>query len=318
MNFTDLILLLIVIASIWVSVQRGFILSSLALLTWTGSLAAGFLFYAPLSAILLKIIPSLTIWAPPLAFLTITVLVRFLIDNLSFRLLSTIKPEAHENVINKAAGIIPGAINGLIWAAFFAVFLLLMPFNNSLSKSIREGELAEPLSDKAAWLQGKLSPVFSEALLKVTPKNEVEISKEKSVDLPFSVKAPKTRTDLEAEMLVLVNNERAKLKLKPLKADTAIAVVARLHSRDMFARSYFSHYTPEGLDPFDRMRKGNIRFLTAGENLAIAQTLQMAHKGLMESPGHRANILNPAYGRLGIGVLDGGIYGLMITQNFRN
>lgn len=38
----------------------------------------------------------------------------------------------------------------------------------------------------------------------------------------------------------------------------------------------------------------------------------------MESPGHRANILNPEFGRLGIGILDGGIYGLMITQNFRN
>jgi uncharacterized protein YkwD len=66
------------------------------------------------------------------------------------------------------------------------------------------------------------------------------------------------------------------------------------------------------------MKKGKIVFLTAGENIALAQTLSVAHTGLMNSPGHRANILNPAYGRLGIGILDGGIYGLMITQNFRN
>jgi uncharacterized protein YkwD len=66
------------------------------------------------------------------------------------------------------------------------------------------------------------------------------------------------------------------------------------------------------------MKKGKIIFLTAGENIALAQTLAVAHTGLMNSPGHRANILNPAYGRLGIGILDGGIYGLMITQNFRN
>ena len=71
-------------------------------------------------------------------------------------------------------------------------------------------------------------------------------------------------------------------------------------------------------DPFDRMRKEGVRFVTAGENLALAQTLIMAHKGLMNSPGHRANILHKSFGRLGIGVLDGGIYGLMITQNFRN
>jgi uncharacterized protein YkwD len=61
-----------------------------------------------------------------------------------------------------------------------------------------------------------------------------------------------------------------------------------------------------------------VRFLAAGENLAYAHTLQIAHTGLMNSPGHRANILRKQFGRLGIGILDGGIHGLMITQNFRN
>jgi uncharacterized protein YkwD len=106
--------------------------------------------------------------------------------------------------------------------------------------------------------------------------------------------------------------------LKPLKPDPEIQVVARKHSADMFARGYFSHINPNGEDPFDRMRKGGIRFLAAGENLALAQTLTIAHNGLMNSPGHRANILQPAFGRLGIGILNSGIHGLMITQNFRN
>jgi uncharacterized protein YkwD len=86
----------------------------------------------------------------------------------------------------------------------------------------------------------------------------------------------------------------------------------------MFARGYFSHITPEGLSPFDRMKKLKVRFLAAGENLALGQTLNICHRGLMNSPGHRANILNRAFGRVGIGILDGGFYGLMITQNFRN
>ena len=119
-------------------------------------------------------------------------------------------------------------------------------------------------------------------------------------------------------MLILVNKERAAKGLKPVKADEELAKVARKHSMDMFVRGYFSHYTPEGKNPFDRMKKDNIVFLTAGENLALSQTLDMAHDGLMKSPGHRANILHPTFGRLGIGILDGGIYGLMITQNFRN
>ena len=84
---------------------------------------------------------------------------------------------------------------------------------------------------------------------------------------------------------------------------------------DMFARGYFAHDTPEGRDPFDRIRAGGVRFLTAGENLALARSVQIAHTGLMNSPGHRANILRPEFGRVGIGIMDGGMRGLMVTQN---
>ena len=87
-----------------------------------------------------------------------------------------------------------------------------------------------------------------------------------------------------------------------------------LHTLDL----ELGNETPERLSPFDRMKKHKIRFLAAGENLALGQTLNICHRGLMNSPGHRANILNPAFGRVGIGILDGGIYGLMITQSFRN
>jgi uncharacterized protein YkwD len=86
----------------------------------------------------------------------------------------------------------------------------------------------------------------------------------------------------------------------------------------MLARGYFSHVTPDGKDPFDRLRAEGVRFLNAGENLALARNLAMAHQGLMDSPGHRANILRPQFGRVGIGIVDAGRYGLMVTQNFRN
>jgi uncharacterized protein YkwD len=86
----------------------------------------------------------------------------------------------------------------------------------------------------------------------------------------------------------------------------------------MLARGYFSHYTPEGKDPFERIREGGVSFRTAGENLAFAPTVKIAHTGLMNSPGHRANILRSSFGRVGIGILDGGRRGLMVTQNFRN
>jgi uncharacterized protein YkwD len=119
-------------------------------------------------------------------------------------------------------------------------------------------------------------------------------------------------------MLELINVERQAHGLQPLQADPEATDVARAHSRDMFARGYFSHLAPDGADPCARLRRAGVSFRAAGENLALARTLAMAHRGLMDSPGHRANILRPAFGRVGIGILDGGRHGLMVTQVFRN
>src|SRR5690606_22274952 len=114
-----------------------------------------------------------------------------------------------------------------------------------------------------------------------------------SIALPMRVDDPRPRPDLEERMLELVNAERASAGLSPLEPDPALVPVARAHSKDMFARGYFSHYSPEGEDLTDRLREYEVRFLTAGENLALAPTLVGAHQGLMRSPGHRANILRP-------------------------
>ena len=141
---------------------------------------------------------------------------------------------------------------------------------------------------------------------------------EGTLELGFHVTNGKVNQPLEAQMLILVNKERTSRGLKALKLNVAARAVARAHSQDMFARGYFSHVTPEGLDPFQRMTAAGITYTAAGENLALAPTLQLAHNGLMNSPGHRANILSPNYTTVGIGIIDGGRYGLMITQDFTN
>ncbi len=66
------------------------------------------------------------------------------------------------------------------------------------------------------------------------------------------------------------------------------------------------------------MQAGGVSFILAGENLAVAPTISIAHKGLMDSPGHRENILRPQFHRVGIGAARGGRYGIMFTQNFAN
>jgi uncharacterized protein YkwD len=136
--------------------------------------------------------------------------------------------------------------------------------------------------------------------------------------LNFRVKQPVVRPDLEEEMLGMINKERAKEGLNPMVADAELTEIARRHSTDMFNRGYFSHYTPEKVSPFDRMKESNITYIKAGENLSMAPTLASSHRGLMKSPGHRDNIMKPVFTRVGIGIMDGGRYGIMVTQDFTN
>jgi uncharacterized protein YkwD len=317
MNYIDLILLAIIAIITWLDFKRGFIESSLLLISWVGSLVIAFWAYPDLSKIFHRFIPSVDFWTEPLSFILILVISRGILARAASWVIDQVPDKTHHHIINKVFGIAPGIVNGLIWSALLATIFLMMPLTR-ISEATSDSKFSESLITRVSWLEARLAPIFSEALNKTVHKTTANDDTHGTVKLSFTVKHPRERSDIAAEMLILVNKERSKHGLKILKADPAMAAVALKHCADMFARGYFSHYTPEGLNPFDRMHRENVRFFTAGENLALSQTLQMAHTGLMNSPGHRANILNSSFGRLGIGVLDGGIYGLMITQNFRN
>ncbi|MBE3588264.1 MAG: sporulation protein [Thermoanaerobacteraceae bacterium] len=120
----------------------------------------------------------------------------------------------------------------------------------------------------------------------------------------------------EQQMVDLVNRERAKNGLAPLKVDPDLVKVARLKAEDMVKNNYFSHTSPTYGSPFDMLHQFGISYSYAGENLAGAPTVESAHTNLMNSPGHRANILNPNFTRIGIGVVAGSPYGKIFVQEF--
>lgn len=318
MNLIDLFIILIVCLCIWSGWKKGFTAGVLELIPWLGSLLAGFFFYKYSAAFLVKIFPNLGVWLYPLAFIVTVIIFRIILSFIISSIFKVIPGQAHTNIFNKILGVIPGFINGIIYTVIIVALLLSLPLFDGLSAKTRDSKIASNVATQVEWLDEKLSPVFDEAVKKTMSKLTVEPGSKETVNLHFTVKNPTVRSDLEAQMLDLVNEERKKVGLQPLKEDPELTMVARAHSQDMFARGYFSHYTPEGKDPFDRMREAHVKFITAGENLALGQTLSICHRGLMNSPGHRANILYPNFGRVGIGILDGGMYGLMISQEFRN
>lgn len=114
-------------------------------------------------------------------------------------------------------------------------------------------------------------------------------------------------TSTEAAVLVLANEARASTGAGPLTCDVLMTSVARAHSQDMCDRGYFSHTALDGRSPFDRMSDAGVRFGTAGENIAQGQRgADEVHTAWMNSAGHRMNILNGAYRRIGVGLAECG------------
>lgn len=118
----------------------------------------------------------------------------------------------------------------------------------------------------------------------------------------------------EQEVARLVNEERAKAGLAPLTLDAELSRVARMKSQDMHDRGYFDHNSPTYGTPFQLMKSQGIAYRTAGENIAMGyRTPEAVVRAWMDSPGHRANILNASYTKLGVGYVADGNYW---TQHF--
>lgn len=320
-NWIDVLLVFLVLFGAFAGWLRGFVLSALDLVRWAVGLLCGLWLYELLARLLEPVTNLTETWSFPLAFLILFFAASISVGWFGRRLLKCLPKDFHQSRVNRLFGILPGSFNGLLTAAIASALLLAAPFDdNRLTEMTDNSSLANRFGAAAEQVEVIFQPIFSRAVEDIVNRqmSPVRTESNESVELPFKVENVKPLPELEAKMLELVNQERAKENLKPLAADPELTEVARRHSADMFARGYFAHQTPENLSPFDRMRSAKVRFLTAGENLALAPTLDIAHTGLMNSPGHRANILKPQFGRLGIGVVDGGRRGLMITQNFRN
>lgn len=119
-----------------------------------------------------------------------------------------------------------------------------------------------------------------------------------------------TQAALAEQVLTLVNQERAKVGAPPLAFDQQATDAAKVHSEDMRIRNYFNHVSPEGFAPADRLIAVKASgYTSTGENIALGQTsAAQVMQDWMNSAGHRANILNPEFTHLGVGVAEPGPY----------
>ncbi|MBD2206238.1 CAP domain-containing protein [Calothrix sp. FACHB-1219] len=117
------------------------------------------------------------------------------------------------------------------------------------------------------------------------------------------------------QVLDIVNNERSRVGLSPLRLHSQLTAAAQAHSNDMARNNFMSHTGSDGSSPFDRMKRYGYNYRQAAENVASGYSSpQDVMRGWMNSSGHRANILNPNYRDIGIGYANGNQ--LYWTQTF--
>lgn len=141
-----------------------------------------------------------------------------------------------------------------------------------------------------------------------TPGKDVQAPRD-VIDAPIqpdqkvTIPANDSLTGYEEEVLKLTNQERQNAGLSPCAGNDAnLNRSAKAKSEDMATQNYFSHESPTYGDPFAMMRNFGVQYQSAGENIAKGQpTPQEVVTAWMNSPGHRANIMNGSYTHLGVG-----------------
>lgn len=138
-----------------------------------------------------------------------------------------------------------------------------------------------------------------------------------NVTPPATIKSPEGIPAEEQWMVAKVNQERTSRGLNPLQVDPSLTELARKKSQDIVVNNYFAHQSPTYGSPSAMVTAAGIKYWMCGENLAKAGSVETAHQLLMDSSGHRANILNKDYTHIGIGIVpQKSGQGVVVTQLF--
>ncbi|OGY23880.1 MAG: hypothetical protein A2172_05085 [Candidatus Woykebacteria bacterium RBG_13_40_15] len=323
-NFIDIVVLFFALYFVWQGYHTGFIGGILNIVSTIASFTAAIIFYPPLASFLGKTFNWSDNLSLVISFFSILIFFEVILGFLLNRLYAFVAPvyKKIQNFIlaDKILGVFPSLLTGLFLVSLFLLLPLILPVKETVKEPISKSWWGKNVLVGLLQYQPQIETVLNRLPYKnlaylITPQ---PLSKESiKLDFPKEIKLTPDPAN-EKVMFDLVNKERANSGIKTLVWSDALMDVARAHCLDMFSRGYFSHYTPEGLSPFDRMDKAGITYTAAGENLAYAPNVEIAHQGLMNSPGHKANILRVEFGHLGVGVIDGGINGKMFCQEFTN
>lgn len=318
-NWLDLVIVLIILAEALLGLRVGFLRGMLDLIMVVVGILAGAVGYRIVADPLVRLLHIEGSAVNVLAFVLVVFVVQGLLSllvGMPLRaVLAAVRTVPPARWLDSALGILPGAGKGVLLASLLVVTLAVLPVGSRISNVFEKSGLGQTLLSRATLVTYRIQDLIGLDIADFTAGNESDTDTDRT--LPFTVTsglAP-SQGD-EQEMLQLVNQEREHHGLAPLIFDPLLQAAARDHGEEMFELGYFGHESPVSGSPSDRLEAEGAQFTEAGENVAYAPDVQVAHRGLMESTGHRANILSPQFRRIGIGIIESPTRGKMFTQEF--
>lgn len=315
-NYIDLIIILVLFYFATEAWRHGFWVILVDFVSFLGSILISLSFYKYVSLFLRSNFSLGSSISNALGFLATAIITEGILGFILAKFLHKVPEKLREHTLLKIAAMIPGVGEGLILIAFILTLAIAFPIRPGVKSDIVRSRLGGVILEKTVVIEKSVNEIFGGVIEDSLTYLTIKPGSRESVSLPTSSNNLKADTESAKEMFSLVNKERNKLGIPELIWNEKIAMISQSYATYMWENHYFGHIALDGKDVGDRLKEGKINYSAAGENLALAPTVISAEGGLMNSQGHKDNILNTEFKKVGIGVMDNGIYGKIFVQVF--
>ncbi|MCX6706006.1 MAG: CvpA family protein [Candidatus Woesebacteria bacterium] len=315
-NYIDLIIILVLVYFATEAWRHGFWVILVDFISFLGSILISLSFYKYVALFLRSNFSLGSSISNALGFLATAVITEGILGFVLAKFLHKVPEKLREHTLLKIAAMIPAVGEGLILIAFILTLAVAFPLRPSVKSDIVRSRLGGVILAKTVVIEKSVNEIFGGVIEDSLTYLTVKPGSSERVSLPTVSNNLKADTESAKEMFSLVNQERNKLGISELIWNEKIAKISQNYATYMWENHYFGHVSLDGKDVGDRLKEAKINYSAAGENLARAPTVISAEGGLMNSEGHRDNILNTKFTKVGIGVIDNGIYGKIFVQGF--
>ena len=277
-NIVDLAVVVALLFFIFRGYENGFLAGLLNFVSTAVSFTGAIIFYPALASVLNLYFTIGTNAANVIGFFSLLLVLEVIIsilDSIVYKLffISFLRFRFF-SLMDKFLGIFPALFVGSLLLFTTLLLPIILPYDVGLRTPVKQSWVGQNVLPWITLLEPGIEKLINrlptQSLFFIITPSPVS-HKATKLNFPSDLTLTPDSID-ETRMLALLNKERIERGLKPLKSDPEIAKVARAYSNDMFVRGYFSHYNPENLSAFERMSNRNIKFISAGENLAYAPT----------------------------------------------